>query len=335
MNKHIGFFCTLILLVGCQPKDRFFPSDIEPVSVSIQRFDNALMQVRPDSIREDIRGLYQQFPSFMPIFMEDVLGVYRQDTDYLCDALPAFLTDTVYGFEKTNQYEQTLFQDISDIERPLSMAFSRIHYLYPEWPIPTIYLFVSGFQTSLCWAGEDIGIGCDMYLGSDYPYYNRVVHRYQQRTMRKECIPADVVSAYLFAHIPYPCRQRRLLDGMLYQGRVIYLLSLCFPDLPNYEVMGYSKEQWAWCERHEQDLWNMIMDKKDLFKYDNLTLASYLNDGPFTAEISQECPARIGVWLGWRIIDSYVRHQDDVSLTGLMSEADSQLLLEQSAYRPQ
>lgn len=334
MKKYFAIFSVLLLFVGCQPKERFFPANLEPVSVSIQRFDNALMRVRTDSIREDVRALYQQFPLFMPVFMEDVLGVYRQDTDYLCAALPAFLTDTLYGFEQTNRYEQTLFQDISDLEHSISSAFSRIHYLYSDWSIPTLYFFVSGFQTSLCWVGEDMAVGCDMYLGSDYPYYNRVVHHYQKQTMRKECLPADVVSAYLFAHVPYPCRQRRLLDGMLYQGRIIYLLSLCFPNLPDYEVIGYSKEQWAWCEQHEQDIWNMLMDKKDLFKYDNLTLASYLNDGPFTAEISQQCPARIGVWLGWRIIDSYVRHHDEVSLVDLMSQADSQQILEQSAYRP-
>lgn len=334
MKKYFAIFSVLLLFVGCQPKEQFFPANLEPVSVSIQRFDNALMRVRTDSIREDVRALYQQFPLFMPVFMEDVLGVYRQDTDYLCAALPAFLTDTLYGFEQTNRYEQTLFQDISDLEHSISSAFSRIHYLYSDWSIPTLYFFVSGFQTSLCWVGEDMAVGCDMYLGSDYPYYNRVVHHYQKQTMRKECLPADVVSAYLFAHVPYPCRQRRLLDGMLYQGRIIYLLSLCFPNLPDYEIIGYSKEQWAWCEQHEQDIWNMLMDKKDLFKYDNLTLASYLNDGPFTAEISQQCPARIGVWLGWRIIDSYVRHHDEVSLVDLMSQADSQQILEQSAYRP-
>lgn len=333
MRKYIGILFVFGALLSCQPKERFFPEQIEKVDVSLQRFDNALMQVDANSVREDVRGLYQQFPAFMPIFMEDILGISRMDTDYLCTALPAFLADTLYGFAKTNEYEQTLFQEVSDIEESLSEAFSRLHYLYPEWHIPTLYLFVSGFQASLCWVGEDLAIGADMYLGGDYPYYNRVVHHYQKQTMRKECIPADVVSACLFRNIPYPCRQRRLLDQMLYQGRVIYLLSLCFPQLPEYEVMGYTKDQWQWCERHEKDIWNRIIDKKDLFKYDNLTLASYLNDGPFTAEISQQCPARVGVWVGWQIIDSYVQHQDTVSLTALMSQSDSQLLLEQSAYR--
>ncbi len=334
MKKYIGILCFLLLLMGCQPKERFFPTEMQTITVCLQRFDNALLQVREDSVRKDINGLYQHFPDFMPVFMEDILGIDRQDTNYLCSVLPAFLNDTLYGFQQTNQYEHTLFQDVSDIETSLSDALSRIHYLYPTWHIPSLYLFVSGFQTSLCWVGEDLAIGADMYLGSDYPYYNRVVHHYQKQTMRKECIPADVVSAYLYRNIPYPCHQRRLLDRMLYQGRIMFLLSACFPNLPNYEVMGYTKEQWRWCEQHEQDIWNMMMDKKDLFKYDNMTLASYLNDGPFTSEISQQCPARIGVWMGWRIIDSYVQHQDTISLTTLMSQSDSQLLLEQSAYRP-
>jgi len=173
-----------------------------------------------------------------------------------------------------------------------------------------------------------------MYLGSDYEYYNRVVHDYQKQTMRKECIPVDVVSAFLFRHLPYNSTKSRLLDNMLYRGKMMFVLSQIFADLPPYEVMGYTKEQWDWCVRNERAVWNLVMDKRDLFKTESLVLTSYLNDGPFTAEISQESPGRIGTWLGWRIAESYMNRHKDATLQALIAEPDAEHILRESYYRP-
>lgn len=329
-----SLFVLLLLFTSCGPRSAYFPSKLEPVPVTLERVDKALLQVRTDAPLEGIRALYDSFPDFMPVFVEDILGVPSSDTAFLCQALPQFLQDTTYGFKLTNEREQELFESVADIEQSLGSAFARVNYLYPDWILPTLYLFVSGFNASLVWVGEDLGIGADMYLGSDYAYYNRVVHHYQKQTMRKECIPADVVSAYLFRHIPYTAKQARLIDQMLYRGKIMYLLSLCFPDLPGYEVMGYTPAQWIWAKEHERDIWNLLMDQRALFKYDNLTLASFLNDGPFTAEISQDCPARIGTWIGWQIAAAFMHNHSTATLQDLMAEGDSQWILENSGYRP-
>ena len=330
-------YCLLVLFLGllsCSKKPAYFPSDLEPVDVRIERVDNALVQLNEETAMQDIRALYDSFPDFMSVFVEDILGAPTMDTAYLCRVLPEFLNDTVYGFQKTNQQEQIIFQSVDDIKLSLGSAFARVNYLYPDWTIPTIYLFVSGFNASILWVGDDIAVGADLYLGSDYEYYNRVVHRYQMQNMRKECIPADVVSAYLFRHLPYTSKQARLLDQMLYRGKIMYLLSLCFPELDEHEIMGYSYEQWSWAKAHEKGIWNMFMDRRELFKYDNITLAAYLNDGPFTAEISQDCPARIATWIGWHITQSYMQNNPSATLQELMAEGDSQYILENSRYKP-
>jgi hypothetical protein len=173
-----------------------------------------------------------------------------------------------------------------------------------------------------------------MYLGSDYEFYNRVVYEYQKQTMRKECIPVDVVSAYLFRTLPYTSTKSRLLDQMLYRGKVMYLVAQLFDELPGYEIMGWTKEQWDWCVKNERGIWHLVMDKRDLFKTESLVLTNYLNDGPFTSEVSQDSPGRLGIWLGWRIAESYMEHNETVTLQDLMAEPDAQKILELSFYKP-
>lgn len=334
MKKFVYIIAASILLISCKKERQFFPKDIEQIEIEIVRFDNDIMNVSESSIKEDVNLLYSEYPDFMPRFVEDILGIPSEDTAYLEEQLPKFLNDTTYGFHATNLLEKEKFTDISDLQKELNFAFSRIHYLFPELPLPTLYFFISGFNSSIMFVDDDIAIGADMYLGSDYELYNMVVYDYQKQTMRKECIPADVVSAYLFKNIPYTSHQNRLLDQMIYRGKIIYLLSLILPDEPDYEIMGYTKEQWQWCTKYEKDIWNLVMDKKDLFKTESIVLTSYMNDGPFTSEISQESPARLGTWLGWRIAKSYMNHNEQVSLQEFMKDGDSQKILEQSYYRP-
>lgn len=335
MCKRILIGIAVVLLaVGCEHKREYYPRTMEKQTVEIVRFDSALLGVRTDKVAEDVRALYADYPEFMTAFVEQTLGVAAEDTDYLAQALPLFVHDTLYGFEKTNRFVQHTFSDMRSIQHELDYAFTRIHYLFPELYIPTIYTFVSGFNGSVLFLDDgNMAVGLDMYLGSDYPYYNQVVYNYQKQTMRKECIAGDVVSGYLFATFPYEGAKSRLIDNMLYRGKLMYVCSTLL-DEPDYEVMGYSKEQWAWCEKHERQVWNRIMDKRDLFKTEQLLLTSYLNDAPFTSEISQEAPPRIGTWIGLRIAESYMQHHPEVSLQQLIANHDAEQILRDSYYKP-
>ena len=330
---HYSLF-ILLFFCACDKGRQYFPKDLAPQEVDIVRFDRDVMNVQEATVQEDIRVLYDKYPVFMPLWVEDILGIPSADTAYLTQQLPKFLNDTVYDFKQTNEREREVFADVTDLEKGLSKAFARIQYLYPEVEFPQLYLFISGFQTPIYFADEIVGIGGDMYLGSDYEYYNRVVYDYQKTTMRKECIPVDVVSALLFRTLPYTSTKSRLLDQMLYRGKVMYLCAQIFDQLPGYEVMGWTKDQWKWCEKNERAIWHLVMDKRDLFKTENIVLSSYLNDGPFTSEISQDSPGRLGVWIGWRIVESYMEHNKNVSLQELMSEPDAQKILELSFYKP-
>ena len=333
MKKYLFLICVLALC-GCHKGRNYWPKELATQEVEFVRFDNALMNVHEATVAQDIRVLYYTYPAFMPVWVEDILGIPTADTAYLEKALPEFLNDTLYGFKQTNAKEQEVFADVTDLEKAIGKAFTRIEFLYPETEVPTFYLFVSGFQTPVYFGEEWVGVGADMYLGSDYPYYNRVVYEYQKQTMRKECIPVDVVSAYLFRTLPYTSTKSRLLDQMMYRGKVMYLTAQLFDDLPPHEVMGWTKEQWNWCVKNEQAIWHLVMDKRDLFKTESLVLTGYLNDGPFTSEVSQDAPGRLGIWLGWRIVESYMEHNENVSLQELMAEGDAQKILEESFYKP-
>ena len=331
----IGISLLIGMLYGCRNKHQYIPKNIEPVLVEIVRFDSAQLAVRPDSIEVDIRKLYADYEEFMPIYVEGILRIPIEDTAYLCEMYAQFLTDTVMGFVQTNALAQNKFADVDSLQRALNRGFSRLHYLYPDWDIPPkVYLYVSGFNSSIMYYEDMMGVGTDMYLGSDYPYYNQVVYNYQKHTMSKEFVAGDLLNMYIAYNISYNSKYNRLLEQMIFRGKQLFLLSQLLPEAPAWQVIGYTEEQWAWCEHYERAIWNRIMEKRDLFKTESSVLSSYMNEGPFTAEVTQDSPGRLGLWVGWRIVDSYMRHNQDITIYDLIREGDAQKILEQSFYKP-
>ncbi len=338
--KKVHYILLLVSMIfcSCQNERSYFPKNLPSTKVTIIRFDQAVLELNTakdsTTLHRSVEELYDSFPDFMPFWVEEILGLSVADTSYLCEVIPQFLHDTTYGFEATNAKCAELFADINDLEQELNEAFSRLRTIY-DYEIPQIYFFISGFNRSLSGLyNGDIAVGVDMYLGSNYEYYNRVVYDYQKQTMRKECIPVDVISYFLFTKTPFNSTKSRLLENMIYRGKIMFVVSLLFPKETPWEVAGYTKEQWDWCLRNERAIWELMMDKKDLYKTDPLVLTSYLNDGPFTSEISQQSPGRLGMWIGWRIVESYMNHHPEISIRQLLETSDAQLILEQSYYKP-
>lgn len=323
-----------LVLCGCGNRYQYIPKDIEPVTVDIVRFDSALLAVRADSTMQDVRRLYAEYEAFIPLYVEGVLRLPMEDTAYFSEQLANFLVDTTMGFAQTNALAKERFANVDSIQNVLNIAFSRLHYLYPDWVIPTVYLFVSGFNSSVVYYDNMLGVGVDMYLGSDYPYYNQVVYDYQKSTMEKEYVVRDLMSMYLAYNIAYNSKYNRLLEQMIFRGKQLFLLSQLLPDAPAWQVIGYTPEQWAWCEHYEQAIWNRIMEKRDLFKTESRILNSYMNEGPFTAEVTQDSPGRLGLWVGWQIVKSYMHHNQEITIHDLINEGDAQKILEQSFYKP-
>ena len=71
------------MLTACHKGRTYFPKDLEPQRIELVRFDNALLNVHEATIAQDIRVLYEEYPVFMPLWVEDILGIPSEDTLYL------------------------------------------------------------------------------------------------------------------------------------------------------------------------------------------------------------------------------------------------------------
>lgn len=337
IKKYLLIAILAVMAAGCSKKERFFPEEMEKVDVQIVRFDSVILNLPTDSaeLYNNLKRIQEEDPYSLMVFADNVIGMDYEDTESLAGELQRFLTDTVYGFKEINQRAREEFSDIKFLHEDINNAMSRLHYLYPEWEIPTLYFMVTGLQgNAYLLESSDFMIGVDMYLGSDFPYYNGIVYEYQKKQMYKDCITNHVILNQLYYHLNNPSKQNRLLDRILFEGRVMYMMQQLMPQKSAAYIIGYTEDEWKWCERNEKQIWGLICDKQDLFSTQPMLINSYVGDGPFTSEISQDSPSKLGTWIGWRIINCYMKNHPEISLQQMMEIEDSQTILQESNYKP-
>lgn len=306
------------------PKDK--------INVKIHRFDKDMIELDTSHPMKSVKELYKKYPQFLPLFTYNILEIDDTDTAKVADMLIKFDTDT--AFKQVNRKVLETFSNVDGIEKDLSSAFSLTHEYFPQIIIPQVYFFISGYNRSVMMTDSIMAIGTDFYLGADYKPYQDFTYDYLLYNMRKDMVSIDIVSALLFKNFIFNGDQDRLLDNMLHRGKVIYLVASFMPDKKLEDIIGYSPEQMQWAEKYEEDIWKTIVGQKDLFSTEVKLIGQYLNDAPFTTPVSQESPGRLGVYIGWKIVDSYMKNNKNVTLQELMENNDYQKILEQSGYRP-
>jgi hypothetical protein len=333
-SLYLTLLGTLIVsLSSCSKSSRFeIDTKQNRVEVKIRRFDKELLSIDTTNVNPGIDSLYAHYPEFLSVFSNYVLDTAATDTAAVRHLFKLFLTDKT--FAPINKKAKQTYGDISDIETKVSDAYTYIHHYFPEVQLPEVYFYVSGFNRPVIMNDKFIGIGTDFYLGNDFKPYKELTYKYMIYNMRRENIASDLVSATLFRMFVMNSDENRLLDNMLYRGKIMYLLSVFMSEEKPEILMGYSPEQWEWSKKYEKSVWTAIIDQKHLFSTDVQLIHKYLNDAPFTATISQESPGRLGTFIGWQIIKSYMDKNPKVGLKELINEENYQRLLENSGYRP-
>src|ERR1035437_171967 len=260
----IFIFGLIVSLNSCSKSNRFeITTSKNRVEVKIHRFDKDLLTLDTTNLKSGVKSLYNRYPDFLPVFTENILDTAATDTVAVQNLFYKFLTNK--EFKSVNKKVLQTFNDVSDIEKQVSDAFTYIHYYFPEVKLPEIYFFVSGFNRSVMMNNKFIGVGTDYYLGSNFPEYKNLTYEYLTYNMRRECVATDLVSATLFRMFVMNSSEYRLLDNMLYRGKIMYLLSVFMPTEKPDNLMGYSPKQWKWSKTNEKEIWAYIIDQKHLF----------------------------------------------------------------------
>jgi hypothetical protein len=233
-------------------------------------------------------------------------------------------------------YEETMntFPDLIGINSSLTKALNRYKYYFNK-EVPQVVTFISAFNYTIVSLKNHLGIGLEMYLGSDCKYYPSLSYpQYKIRKMSREYIVADAMKGWAQSEWEFNDSISDFLSQMLYAGKMTYFLNMLMPDAPDSIKTGYSQEQLKWSEDNEKKTWSFFVDHRLIYSTDQNQIAKYINDGPSTSGFPKESPGGIAQWIGYNIINSYMNENPDVTLPQLMDDQDYKKILNQSKYKP-
>jgi hypothetical protein len=297
--------------------------------LKIQRFDADLYAY----LLNDEQSIFSEANKlFLDEFGKNIIDIGKSDSAGFSLRLKNYFSEPT--LMRLYKDEQEKMRDISAINNELTYGMELLFRNFPSLKHPRIYMHVSGLNQNVVVTDSILSLSADKYLGADYPLYQDFFYEYQRQLMTPERIVPDYLLGFMMANFLFKGNEEVLLDRILYEGKLRYILSRLIPDRKTGEFVAYNEKQYQWCISHEANIWKLILENKHLFAPDYKITEQYLKLAPYTAPLPTESPGRVGVWLGFRIISSYMKNNSDTTLEELMSFTDYNELLKKSKYKP-
>ena len=303
------------------------------VSVKIKRLDQDLFKVTPlneDSLLPQIK---KEYGNFFNLYNYRMIRLGNPEDIQYPDYLQKFLTDPM--IQKAKAAVDSAYPDLSGLEGQLAEAFRHYKYYFPDKAVPKVYTCISGFNQSVVMAQGILGISLDNYLGADNTFYKELaLPEYRRENMRPRMIAPDAMRGWAMSEYPENLNGSKLIQHMIYQGKLMYFVDAMFPGMEDSLKIGYPAKKLEWCKKNEGAMWTYLVGHKLLFSTEHLEVLHYINPAPYTSSFTSESPGRTGVWLGWQIVRKYMRKNKEVSLEALMKDTNYSEILNRSGYNP-
>lgn len=338
-NFHVLIVCYLITaMLACNNPSSKKNIDVSAININYKaiRFDRMLFACDTNNIAKSVNDLGNQHPDFASVYFNEMTGFAKgNDTALFNKSVHHFLTYKDY--RGLNDTVQKKFPNTVEIDKQLEAVFKHINYYFPKEKYGTVYYFTSGLNTwSAVTVDTLVGVGLDMYLGKNYPFYNSVqLPAYQIERCEKEYIPVNVSKAIYENIIPFDASGKTLLDLMIAKGKQQIFAEYTNPTINDETLIGYTNPQLKWVEKNEAMVWNYFAEKKLLYSTQWQEMMRYVTDGPTSTGMPAESPGNIGTYIGWQIVRKYIEtHPDEKLADILMNKKESQTFLRESGYKP-
>jgi hypothetical protein len=314
----------LLLLIGCESNT--FDIDVSEVRIEqpIFRLDEAMFNVdwtnplaANRSLQKDYKDYFRLYGSFVlnnpfpeedPRFADYLRGFAE---DSVMNAL-AFSIDSLFGGERFDPYSNQIEE-----------AFRHYAYYFPYEPTPAILTYQSGFNYKVVPNDTLIGIGLEWYLGPQHPVIQRlspqIFPNYEKEKMRADYLVVDAIKGFLKVKYQDYLVMDNVLSTLVFYGKIMVLTDALLPGFTDADKMNYLPEEWEWCKQNELQIWTLMAEEQILFENSMLEITKWVNDGPFTNGLPQDSPSRVGIWIGWQMVNQYLKKNPEITLAQLLA----------------
>ncbi|NDP25893.1 MAG: gliding motility lipoprotein GldB [Flavobacterium sp.] len=316
MKRILFIIVIIIAFVSCDKKTKVEKAvEKIPLELKVERFDKLFFETSP----KDLNQLKKQFPFFFPQGTPDSVWLEKMQNPL---------------WRELYNEVQKKYSNFEPIKVELTTLFKHIKYYFPKTKTPKVITVISemDYNTKVIYADSLVIISLELYLGKTHKFYQ--FPKYLKQNFEQKQILPDVVSSFSAQKIA-PITDKNLLGQMIYFGKQLYLKDLLLPDYTDADKMGYTPEQIKWCAENESYMWRYFLENELLYNNDPKLNNRFINPAPFSKfylEIDNESPGRVGAWIGWQMVRSFMKN-NEVPLEEML-KLNAKELFEKSKYKP-
>lgn len=322
-----------LLLTACGGEFRHPDTSGCEITLSVKPFYKDLMEHDGKDANELAASLEHKYGYYFDTFCQGELRIGKRGDALFAQEFDRFINapENDEVFHACDSVYATINADDA-----ISDAFSCFRALFPERPYPTdIYCHFSGFNDRMFVDSTFISFGIEHYLGASCRFYEWLqIPHYARLTRSTTWLVSDLVKAWVYCTMPETSGREDVLTALIYQGKTLYCVHSCIPDLDEAVLFGMTDEQLNWCKTYEARMWAYLAEHKLLYSTALLDRSKIVNEAPFTSYFGNKSPGRAAIYCAYNIVRSYMASHPDTSLSSLMDNPDAQEILQGSHYNP-
>ncbi|WP_299012685.1 gliding motility lipoprotein GldB [uncultured Polaribacter sp.] len=318
MKFFIGFLLVLCCFYSCS-KQNNQNIDVSKVDVNfkVNRFDIDFYTTEA----KDLQQLKNKYAVFFPKEITDSIAIAKINSK-----------DEQELFAET----QKVYKDFEPIKKQLTSLFKHVKYYNPKFKSPKVVTMLTNidYESRVVYADSLLILSLDVFLGKNHPFYNDYPN-YIKENNTKEHLIVDVANTIIAQQVLPKPNDRTFLQKMIAEGVKLYVLDAYLPTVANHLKFGANPDKYNWLLANEEQIWSYFIEKELLFSTDTKLNSRFLETAPFSKFYSEQdklSPGKVGVWVGWQIVRSYMKH-NNVSLQELL-KMNTTDLYSKSKYKP-
>ena len=300
--------------------------------IKIYRFEKTLFNTNQEKIEGDILQWEKELGTFFENFNHEVLRTNSNNKNYKEEVL-TFISHS----DMREAYDTLLekYQNIEFLEVELANSFNIYKKHFPDKKMPKVVTYFSGFNFGVATNDTFLVIGLDYFLGKDCNFYKRLnIPEYMIQQSQKRFIVPYCMEAIANNEFGVFDRETDFLSQIIFKGKLMTFIDAMLPNYSASDKLRYSEKDFLWCKENEKNIWKFFIDRELLFSNDYKQFTSYLNFSPFAKGMPKQSPGRIAYWLGWNIVQDYIKNNPNITLDELIQNTNAQEILRESGYKP-
>ncbi len=310
------FSCTS---TDCRKKKDFISKEIN--------FNDLTGVLKNIDSQEEFSDLILFNPEIMSPFFELRTPLVKDDVSQIFSLIDNVYYDSLYMDVKKT------YDDFNEIYINLNNSF---YYYNKDSNFklkPDLNILVSGFYNDVVVSKNIISVGIEYFLEKNNKYKPSDLPEYILDRYTPAYLNSTLLKSYFSQFNVINESDQSMLNEMIAFGKLYYVVGAISECEKDNIILGYDESQFKVLEENEAFIYSYFIQNELFFENQSKEKQKYMSERPSTYEISPQVPGRIGRWLGWKIVSSYM-DQNQITLEELLLEVDFKKIFYNSNYKP-